>query len=280
MRGTRGKLITVFNPYKHGAGSTTIANGLGICLGYYTGKKVLLVNKSGCWSSMERFIEGDIHVQYTIDNLKVYNSSIKGNTIKTYATMINENLYMVAGSTISNEAERHDYDFEERFIEESVKAFDIVVADVPSGVKYENAKYIEKADIIIAVVKYNEIDLDDIYESAGMSNIRDCLSRDNTHIAVNFMDKDWDMPKETERLKKKYGLGETYGFAYDGSVINACCKKRKMYSYLCEELGSENNIFPQQLKEFTDMLMGKLGCCSIEKHKKGIFDFLLRSRRI
>lgn len=274
MRDVRGKLISVFNPGKHGAGSTTIANGLGIALEYFTDKKVLLVNKSGCWSSMEKFIENDIQVQYTIDNLKVFNSSISAKMIETYATMINENLYMVAGSVISEEIHKQDFNFEERFIVESLKVYDIVIADLPARVRDTNEMYLEKADLIVAVTKYNEIDLDDIYIKPSYAESKKILTGNKTYTVINYMDSKLNIPKEVERLKKKYKFIHAYGFAFDGCITTACCKDRKMYSFLQDELDKENHVFPQQMKEFTDAVANILELNYIEKPKKNLLGYI------
>lgn len=276
MRETMGKFITVFNAGKHGAGSTTIANALGIALEYYTGKKVLLVNKSGYWSSMEKFIENNIQVQYTIDNLKVFNSSITAKIIETYATMINENLYMIAGSSINDENDKLDNEFEENFCDECMKAYDIVIADLPSRVKETNIQCLNKADLIIAVTKYNEIDLDDIYTKPDYVQSKEILLSDKTYTVINYMDRDWDIPKEISRLKKQYSFKNAYGFVHDGSIINACCKQRQMYSFLRDELDKEKYIFPQQMKEFSLEIAKIIDTDQIEKPKKSFLKQLFK----
>ena len=280
MRETKGKLIAVFNPGKHGSGSTTFALGLGIALEYITHKKVLIVNNADNLSLMEKFIENNINVEYSIDNLQIFNSSISEKTIETYATMINDNLFMLAGTSMDNEIRKTDMQFEENFINECRKIYDIVVMDLPARIsdKNANAFYLDKADLIIAAVKYNEIDLDDIFVKPIYLSSSEILMNEKTYVSLNFMDKDSDIPKEVERLKKKYGFKSAYGFAYDGNIINVCCKQRKMYSYIQDELYKENHVFPQQLKEFSEEVIRKLEleCEFVEKPKPGLLKSLFR----
>jgi hypothetical protein len=154
------------------------------------------------------------------------------------------------------------------------------VIDLPTRIndKNANALYLDKADLIIAAVKYNEIDLDDIFVKPLYLSSREILISEKTYVALNFMDKDWDILKEVERLKKKYGFKYAYGFAYDGNIINVCCKQRKMYSYIQEELYKDNHVFPQQLREFSEEVIRKLGLEYefLEKPKPGLLKSLFR----
>ena len=165
MRGEYGKLICTWSPVQYGVGSSTLACsvGFGIHCGY--GKKVLIVNKGRCNNHMEKYLEKDIAVRYSMDNLKIFNAGIKAEHIQTYATQVNTDLYMIAGSRLKKGIVRESYDFDRLFIERCLEVFDIVVADIDAGVRKENKYYLEKADRIISVFAPNEIIIDELYQS-------------------------------------------------------------------------------------------------------------------
>lgn len=260
MRINKGKLITVFVPGKHGAGGTTLAAGVGISLQYLLNKKVLLINKSGTWSYMEKFIDNEpgLKFNYSIDDLQTFNSSVNKDYIKTFATKINDDLFIIPGSSYSKDISVADAAFEERLIEESLEAFDVVVVDVPTGVRPESFKYLETSDLILAVMTPNDIMLDDIYENKFESQF---VQAPNTLLVFNMMPEGQEYEKELNRLNKKYKLNRSFGVIFDYSVRAACCRDRKFYSYLRGELDKTNYVFPQQMKELCAMV-----CTHLDMH--------------
>lgn len=260
MRTNKGKLITVFVPGNHGAGGTTLASGIGISLQYFLNKKVLLINKSGSWSYMERFLDNEpgLKFNYTIDDLQAFNSSVNKDYIKTFATKINDDLFIIAGSSYSKDITVRDEAFEERLIEESLAAFDIVIVDVPTGVRHENLKYLDASDLILAVMTPNDIMLEDIYAKPAKEAEKQYLQAPNAVPVFNMMPEGQEYDKEMSRLNKKYKLDRSFGVIFDYSVRNACCTDRRFYTYLRSELDKANYVFPQQMKELCAMICTRL----------------------
>lgn len=258
MRSSNGKLVAVWSPGLHGAGVSTVTDTVGFALQHFTGKKVLILNNSGCLSYMERFLENDIEIKYTLDNLKIFNGCINTEHIFTYATCINKNLYMIAGSKLGRNITGEDEFFDERLLQKCLEAFEIVIADLNTGIRDENEVFISKADAVLSVVTPNEIMLDDMLEGAGGSRLHEYIYDKKTIMVFNKLYDGWDMKKELKKLNKKYDLEFSFGLPYDGDVFAACCRDKQFYSFMSEQLRKKKTVYIEQTDDICGCLIERL----------------------
>lgn len=273
MRGMQGKLITVWSPGLHGMGTSTVTDAVGFAMQYLTDKKVLILNQCGRLSFMERFVEKDIKIKYTMDNLKIFDTSISAEHIYTYATSINENLYMVAGSRFERDITKEDKHFAEILLSRCLEAFDIVVVDTNTGIREDNLPFLDKADSIIAVVTANEIMLDDLLEASKSSHIKEYLYGGKALVVVNKLYDGRSMDRELRSINKKYDFEASFGLNYNGDVFDACCRRRQFYSFMMDELAREKAVFGSQVTDICDYLIERLYLSrEVEKpHKRSAF---------
>ncbi|HYF75009.1 MAG TPA: hypothetical protein VD757_00365, partial [Candidatus Nitrosocosmicus sp.] len=130
MRGIKGKLICTWSPVLHGEGASTLACSVGFGMQFYSGKKVLIVNKSNSSSHMEKYVDKDIEIKYSMDNLRIFSTGIQTDHVLTYATQVNKELYMIAGSRFNKAITGEPGDFDRLFLDRCLEEFDIVVADI------------------------------------------------------------------------------------------------------------------------------------------------------
>lgn len=280
MRNNKGKLIAVFNPSYHREGSTLVSMSLGIAMEYLYNVRVLLINKSGSMSYMERYVENEIDINFTMDSLKVFNSSISAKQIETFSTKINNNLYMIAGSNLPVDVAIEDEDFEENLIAESLASFDIVIVDMPTTVRKENLRYLTNADIVLAVMTADEIMLDDIFTKKSKKDVKQVLLQENTLAIINQMYESWNINNELGRLSKRYGFKNIAGLTYDGNVYKACTSNRNLYSFMQKELKEVKLPFPTQISELTEYIKDKMDLDVVDKVvvSKGFLDILFRGK--
>ncbi|MHB1393967.1 MAG: hypothetical protein ACYCYE_13010 [Clostridia bacterium] len=280
MRGAKGKLICIWSPVLHGEGCSTIACSLGFGMQYFSGKKVLIVNKSNSTSHMEKYVEKDIEIKYSMDNLKIFNTGIKTEHILTYATQVNTGLYMISGSRLNKEITRENNDFDRLFIDRCLEGFDIVIADMDTGVREENKLYLDRADNIIAVFSPNELVIDELHQYPGMKEVLEYFTNEKTVSIINKLYDGWDISKIIGKFKSKYSMSKTFGLNYDGDVLNSCCTDKDFYSFLMKEIKREKNDYVKQLADICDFLVDAL---YKEKNttnniqNRGLFKRLLRS---
>ncbi|HYE12173.1 MAG TPA: hypothetical protein VEF53_18545 [Patescibacteria group bacterium] len=280
MRGSKGKLICIWSPVLHGEGCSTLACSLGFGMQYFSGKKVLVVNKSNSTSQMEKYVEKDIQIKYSMDNLKIFNLGIRTEHILTYATQVNTGLYMIAGSRFNKEITRENNDFDRLFIGRCLEGFDIVICDMDTGVREENKLYLDSADNIIAVFTPNEIIIDELYQHPGMKEILHYFANEKTISIINKLYDGWDISKMVGKFKNKYSLPKIFGLNYDGDVLNSCCSDKNFYSFLMKEIKRGKNEYMKQIADICDLLADTLylGKDYISKtNNGGIFKRLLRS---
>lgn len=258
MREAKGKLICIWSPILHGEGCSTITNAVGFALNHYTGKKTLIVNKSGTLSHMENYIAHDIEIKYSMDNLKIFNSSIKSEHISTYATQINNDLYMIAGSRINREITKEDKGFEELFIKRCLDGFELVVVDMNTGVREDSGLYLNRADVILAVTAPNDIVLGKVFKYPGFMEVMQYLNDEKTVYIFNKLYDGWNTAKIVDRLKKKYSIRSAYGLNYDGDVLDACCTNLNFYSFMIKELKKSASEYAGQISDICEYLADRL----------------------
>lgn len=260
MRDSKSRLITVWVPGNHGAGGSTIANAVGIALQHFTDKKTLIVNYGSPQSYMERYLEKDVDMRFSMDYLKSFDDSINAEHIRTYATPINEMLYIIPNSKISREISKVSEDFNQKFLDEAKKVFDFIIVDIESGINVEKQMFLDKADIILAVMTSNEIMLDDLYGSNSDNTIRSFLGDIKTLSVFNLLDPGEDVEKELKYLNKKYSLKGSFGVTYDNKAYKACCRDKRFYSFMKKHLSMKNSdtALPEQIKELCSIITEKL----------------------
>jgi hypothetical protein len=242
----------------HGEGCSTLACSIGFGMQYYSGKKILIINRSNSKSHMEKYIEKDISIKYSMDNLKIFNTGIKTEHILTYATQVNEGLYMIAGSRLNKEITKENTSFDRLFIDRCLEGFDLVIADMDTGIREESKLYLDSADKIVAVFTPNEIMIDELYQHSGTDEIYEYFTNEKTVKVLNKLFYNWDTAKVLRRLKCKYSLPNIFGLNYDGDVLNACCIEKDFYSFLMKEIKRERNDYVMQLIDICYYLSGEL----------------------
>ena len=258
MRGSKGKLICIWSPVLHGEGCSTLACSIGFGMQYYSGKKVLIVNKSNSISHMEKYVEKDIEIKFSMDNLKIFNTAIKTEHILTYATQVNTGLYMIAGSRLNKEITRENIDFDRLFIDRCLEGFDLVIADMDTGVREENKLYLDRADNIIAVLTPNEIIIDELCQQPEMHNALNYFTDARAVSIINKLYDGWETDRVVGRYKSKYSLSNVFGLNYDGDVLDACCTDKDFYSFLMKEIKRGKSGYIKQLTDICEFLISKL----------------------
>jgi hypothetical protein len=258
MRGETGKLVCIWSPVLHGEGCSTLACSIGFGLQYCSGKRVLIVNKSNSSSHMEKYLEKDIEIKYSMDNLKIFNLGIKSEHIQTYATQVNTGLYMIAGARLDRKISKENIEFDRLFIERCLESFDIVIADLDTGVREENRLYLDKAEKIIAVFTPNEIVIDELYQFPELRKTLGYFKNEKTVSLINKLYEGWDAAGILHRYKSRYSLSNVFGLNYDGDVLNACCADKDFYSFLIKEMKRDRNGYANQLIDICEFLVGEL----------------------
>ncbi len=261
----KGKLITVWVPGNHGAGGSTVADGIGIMLQHFLGLKTLIVNFSGKRSYLERFLQNDVDVSYSIDYLKSFGSNIEMHEINTFATKLNDRLSIIAGSAL-RDGSGADNGFNEILLDRCLEGFDFVIADVEAGFKEGNKLFLNRADVLVAVMTPNEIMLDDIFNEIINIPICSYLNHDKTIPVFNMMYENG--ARELKRLIYKYGFKSAFGLEYDIKVFNACCKDRKLYSFIKESLKRDTDGFVEQMDELCVLISERLGLDCYRKRER------------
>lgn len=258
MGGMKGKLICIWSPILHGEGCSTLTCSIGFAIHHYFGKRVLIVNLGNSLSHMEKYIEKDIEIKYSMDNLKIFDNAIKTEHIKTYSTQVNNGLYMIAGSRLNKYITKENKDFDRLFIDKCLLGFDLVIADLDTGVREENSLYLERADKIISVITPNEITLDELTKNQGMKRALEYFADDKAISIINKLYDGWDAVRVLGRYKSRYSLDNAFALNYDGDVLNACCTDKAFYSFLIKELKRGKNAYVRQLSEVCDFLVNEL----------------------
>lgn len=258
MRETVGKLVCIWSPVLHGEGCSTVTDAVGFALHHYTGKKILILNKSSSLSLMETYIAKDIEIKYSLDNLKIFRGNIKSDHINTYATQISEGLYMVAGSRINREITGENKGFEELFIKRCLEGFELVVADINTGIREDNVLYLNRADLVLTVTSPNEIILDEIFLYPQRNEIAEYLQDEGTVLIFNRLYEGWDTARVVARMKKKYGIRNAFGLNFDGDVFNACCMNLNFYSFMSRELERGKSPYAHQISDICEYIVQRL----------------------
>lgn len=280
MRGEKGKLVCIWSPVLHREGCSTLACSIGFGMQYFTGKKVLVVNKSNSVSHMEKYVEKDIEIKYSMDNLKIFNTGIRTEHILTYATQVNEGLYMIAGSRLNKSITKENTYFDGLFIDRCLEGFDLVVVDIDTGVRDENRLYLDNADSILAVTTPNEIVIDGLYHNHEMNEALNYLRSGKTVSIINKLYEDWDISRVVDRYKSRYSLSNSFGINYDGDVLIACCTDSDFYSFLMREIKRDKNAYVKQLTAICEFLVRQLNMenkAAESMRYRNIFKRLLRS---
>ncbi len=280
LRGERGKLICVWSPVLHGEGCSTLACSIGFSIQQMTGRKVLIVNKSNSTSNMEKYLEKDIEIKYSMDNLKIFNMGIRTEHILTYATQVNTDLYMIAGSRFNRDITKENYEFDRIFMDKCLEGFDIVIADIDTGVRSENSFFLDSADCILAVLTPNEITIQELFNNPALKSALKYFTDERTVNVINKLHGDWNSSRVIDRYNSSYSLTKTFGLNYDGDVLNACCSNRNYYSFVIKEMKCRRNLYVSQLIGVCEFLLKEISMEADEPDRAGygrVFKKLIRS---
>lgn len=256
MRQRKGKLIAVWVPGNHGAGGSTVASLIGITLQHLTEKATLIVNLGSQRNYLQQYLKNDAELRFSMDHLKSFNQGINPELIKTYASGINDKLYMLPNGKISMEISRTASDFNILFLEQAMEAFEIVVIDMEAGLNEENKRLLDLSHSIIAVMNDNEIQLLDLFEANPY--LKAYVDAEKAIPVFNAIRETKVITKTLNSLNKKLCVKASYGISYSVEANRAACCDGKLYSYLKKELVKKknNNELVEQLKDI---------CCCVIK---------------
>lgn len=259
MRGEKGKVICVWSPLLHGEGCTTIACSLGFGLHLRSRERILIVNKSDSIAGMEKFVEKDITIKYSMDNLKIFNEGINSEHILAYATRINSDLHMLAGSRLDRKITGIGIEFDKLFLEGCTEGYDLTIVDLGTGIEKENSMYLEYADVVIAVVTPNEIVLDQLFSDYMQQTVLGYFTANKAVAVVNKLCSEWNVNSILDRYQEIFSMDRVYGINYDGELLNSCCIDRRMYSFFMNKFDSRRGECMQQLNQLCIAVSDKLG---------------------
>ncbi|MGE5677707.1 MAG: hypothetical protein ACM3ZR_06575 [Pseudomonadota bacterium] len=259
MRGKKGKVICVWSPMQHGEGCTTLACSLGFGLHLKSRERILIVNKSDSIAGMEKLVEKDIAIKYSLDNLKIFNEGIRAEHILTYATHINSNLHMLAGSRLDRKITGVGTEFDRLFLEGCTEGYELTIVDLGTGTDTENSMYLEYADTVIAVVTPNEIMLDRLFSDYVRQAALDYFSGNKAVVVVNKLCSDWNVNSVIGRYRDIFSMDRVYGVSYDGELLSSGCIDRSMYSFFVNKFSGRKSECMQQLNQLCCDVADKLG---------------------
>lgn len=280
MRGEKGKVICVWSPMQHGEGCTTLACSLGFGLNLRSRERMLIVNRNDSITGMENFVEKDITIKYSMDNLKIFNEGIGAEHIMTYATPINSNLHMLAGSRLDKKITGICSEFDRLFLDGCTESYELTIIDLGIGSERESSIYLEYADIVIAVVTPNEIMLDQLFGSCVKQAALKHFTDNKAVVVVNKLCSEWNANNVIERYREIFSMDSVYGINYDGDLLNSCCIDRRMYSFFMNNFGSRRNECMQQINRLCIEVADKLGIIWTEDEAVMPGSLFSRFRRI
>ncbi|HBY19500.1 MAG: hypothetical protein A2Y24_03615 [Clostridiales bacterium GWE2_32_10] len=229
----QGRIIVVYGSCLHGAGASTVAFSLGVVIQQVTSKKVLVVNLDNEMSCLERFIEGDIEIKHSLDNIKIYEENLKPEVIENHSDIINENLYLISKSKkgkTSNE-------FVDKLIQSGKRKFDFIVIDAGNS---PNEKLLQGADIKMHISEYNKLILSDVVNK---------VKNDDTIIVFNKFPLEYSSEMTIANVVKKYNItNEIFIINYDVDMFTDACERRSLYSFIIKNIGSKNLFINNMLE--------------------------------
>ncbi|HAN10650.1 MAG TPA: hypothetical protein DCP90_08585 [Clostridiales bacterium] len=219
------KVISVYGGYLHGTGVSTMALSLSIFIQQITDKKVLLINLDNERSLLEKFIERDVDIKHSIDDIKVYEESLKLEVIENHLDIINDNLSLISKSKTGKTSP----EFVDKLIEIAKKKFNFIIIDAGNN---PSEKLLENGDISIHISEYNELILENTVKN---------IKNDDTLIIFNKFSIEYSSNLTITSFKKKYSItNEIFTVNYDQDIFTEACEKRKLYSFLIKKLNSKN----------------------------------------
>lgn len=280
MRGEIGKLVCIWSPVLHGEGCSTLACSIGFGLQHRSGRRVLVVNKSNSTSNIEKFVEKDIEIKYSLDNLKIFGNGIRTDHILTYATQVNTGLYMIAGARLGKVITGENKEFDRLFIDRCLEGFDLVIVDLDAGIGEESRLYLDRADSVIAVSTPNEIAVDQLFNDPALKAALKYFIDERTVNVINKLHSDWETDSVVTRYKSRYSLRKSFGLDYDGDLLNACCTDKNFYSFFMNRVKCRKSDYMKQLSDICSFIAGELSI--VENDNESIMheSLLNRFRRI
>lgn len=258
MRGEKGRLICVWSPLLQGEGCSTVACTMALALQHRTGGQVLLADRSSSISGISSYIENDIEIRYSIDDLKIFGQGIRAEHVKTYGTRVNNELYMLAGSRLERGKDTEDSEFDRRFLDSCLEGFDLVVADIGAGMSGRKKLYLDRADCIVPVLSPNEVIIDKLLGGALTQETLEYFRGKRTVHIINKLHGSWQVHSVLGRYRSMYGMAAPFGFEYEGDLLKACCMERKLYSYFSRCFRNKSCEYMRQLDTACSFIAGRL----------------------
>lgn len=229
----QGKLITVWNPLSTKDGSTTIACGLGISIHMKSEQKVLIVNADNKYVRLENYIDRDIPLKYSLDNLKGLKTNVQARDISVFSTQISEGLHLLSGTALG---EPLSYDFITKFIEQSRLSFDYIVVDIGTGSYEGTQQFLDDADITVSVLTASDILLGQL----KLPTSKELLNRLEDKKNLVVLNKAFTENIQDEiKLVERFGLYPEAVFPMSTEIYKKCHIDRQFYSYIYGNLNKQ-----------------------------------------
>jgi hypothetical protein len=239
-----GKLIVIWNPIQAELGASSLSISLGTILTKYDFKRTLLMNYSHDLD-MERYIEGDVDVAYSLDDLKVLRS-MTFDVLKMYVTSINDKLDILGGYKLPKDMVEGNKNYSLYCIEVALQKYDYVVVDISNRFR---TKILDRADIIISLLPFDRFKLDKLTSSDVLPYVK----KDNTICVFNKL----PLGLEDElKILRNYNIKEYLYLPVDSNIHFYSVIKPRLYSYLVDNIRSRDPYI-EQVKELNHLVQGK-----------------------
>lgn len=258
MREGKGKLIVVWVPGNHGAGGSTMSNGIGIVLQHLTGKCTLIANMGSSRNLMEQYMQRDMDIRFTMDYLRSFKTSLNAEHIKAYAAVVNEKLWVLPGFRLEGEAAEDKVEFSRSFIPSALEAYEIIIVDIEAGLNSHSSYLLDRADVILAVMNDNDIAFEQLISCK--EPLKSYVYSEKTIVLYNAIHDKHNEVKLMKRFNKKYKIDSSFGIFYDGKAYAAACHEGQFYSFLKKELVKKrtDSTFTEQIIELGHAIRDRL----------------------
>lgn len=222
------KVISIYNERER-AGSTTTAITLAVIFSWYANKKTLLINFSQD-NAMEQYLS-DVKVRYGLVYLKALKEDLRD--IKMFTTQVNDNLSVIGYGELED-----DDEFIDKLLGKARKEYEIIILDLSNSIRKEQLN--KKANIILGLMPFDISKLD-------------IENEDKRMILFNAIPSEAkDVVKEMIDEKVKNSTVVTF----NTNIWYQISMRDSIYSYLIENMNSNNSFINQQL-EVAEKVIGE-----------------------
>lgn len=229
----QGKLITVWNPLSNKEGATTIACGLGVAIHMKSEQKVLIVNADNKYVRLENYIDKDIPLKYSLDNLKGLGKNVQARDISVFSTQISEGLHLLSGTALG---EALSDEFITNFIEQSRLSFDYIIVDIGTGDYKGTQQFLDAADITVSVLSASDI----LLGQTKLPTSKDLISKLEDKKNLVVLNKVFtENIQDDIKLVESFGLSPEAVFPMSMDIYKKCHVERQFYSYIYSNLNKQ-----------------------------------------